>query len=317
MMRLRKLRCLLPATAVICLTLLRADRAGGAAGYVSAPAQTREALIRYGLELVRHTNTLIGPQAGSQSMRYGGNGLDCASCHRAAGTLPGGLPLTDAVVHYPVYRARSGLVVTLADRIEECMTRSMNGRMLPPDSQEMAGFLAYISSLGASPPRPAPAEKLPELNRAADPGHGKEVFSRVCAACHGAEGAGRTVSRPGALTMTLAPPLWGAQSFNDGAGLNRLIAAARFIHANMPPGARPDRPVLNVDESWDVAGYVLSQPRPHKAGLDADFPKRLEKPADVAYGPYIDGFSPAQHRFGPFAPIRARLRQLQQQAASR
>jgi thiosulfate dehydrogenase len=46
------------------------------------------------------------------------------------------------------------------------------------------------------------------------------------------------------------------------------------------------------------------------AGLDRDLPNRLEKPVDSAYGPYADGFPQEQHKFGPFAPIRARVEEL-------
>jgi len=54
--------------------------------------------------------------------------------------------------------------------------------------------------------------------------------------------------------------------------------------------------------------YVESQVRPHKAGLEHDFfSDLLDKPVDTAYGPYADHFSEAQHKYGPFAPIRAEL----------
>jgi hypothetical protein len=34
------------------------------------------------------------------------------------------------------------------------------------------------------------------------------------------------------------PPLWGPDSFNDGAGMNRLLTSTRFIHQNMRSGLR-------------------------------------------------------------------------------
>jgi thiosulfate dehydrogenase len=33
-------------------------------------------------------------------------------------------------------------------------------------------------------------------------------------------------------------------------------------------------------------------------------------PADTPYPPYADGFSQAQHKYGPFAPIRASIEKL-------
>jgi thiosulfate dehydrogenase len=55
----------------------------------------------------------------------------------------------------------------------------------------------------------------------------------------------------------------------------------------MPIGTTWQQPVLSVEDSWDIAAFV-------KAHLDRDFPVRTEKPADAAYGPYLDGFSREQ-----------------------
>jgi thiosulfate dehydrogenase len=73
--------------------------------------------------------------------------------------------------------------------------------------------------------------------------------------------------------------------------------------------------VLTDEEAYDVAAYLISQERPEKANLDKDFPIRLQKPIDTPYGPYADGFSLAQHTFGPYGPIRAKVQELA--AASR
>ena len=78
----------------------------------------------------------------------------------------------------------------------------------------------------------------------------------------------------------------------------------------MPHGADYLHPQLPPEDAWDIAAYMLSQPRPHKAGLDKDYPDLLEKPVDTAYGPYADGFSEQQHKYGPFAPIPAALARL-------
>ena len=58
------------------------------------------------------------------------------------------------------------------------------------------------------------------------------------------------------------PPLWGDGSFNSGAGMGHLATAAAFIHANMPVGSDYREPILTVQEAWDVAAFVTSQPRP-------------------------------------------------------
>ncbi len=43
------------------------------------------------------------------------------------------------------------------------------------------------------------------------------------------------------------PPLWGADSYNDGAGMARNITAAWFVHANMPQGATFADPLLSPE----------------------------------------------------------------------
>ena len=40
-----------------------------------------------------------------------------------------------------------------------------------------------------------------------------------------------------------------------------------------------DNPNLTVEQAWDIAAYVESQPRPALAGIDRDYPDRALKPA--------------------------------------
>jgi thiosulfate dehydrogenase len=62
------------------------------------------------------------------------------------------------------------------------------------------------------------------------------------------------------------PPLWGPDSFNDGAGMDRFDRAVVFIQQNMPRGVDPEHPQLTLQEAWDVAAFLKSRPRPHYAG---------------------------------------------------
>jgi thiosulfate dehydrogenase len=92
--------------------------------------------------------------------------------------------------------------------------------------------------------------------------------------------------------------------------MSRLLTAAAYAMHNMPIGTVFDAPVLTDEQAYDVAAYIVSQKRPEKANLDKDFPIRLQKPVDTPYGPYADGFSVEQHKFGPFGPIRAKVQEL-------
>ncbi len=78
-----------------------------------------------------------------------------------------------------------------------------------------------------------------------------------------------------ALGQTVFPPLWGAQSFNWGAGMHRINTAASFIKYNMPlgkPGTLSDR------DAWDVAAFMNSHERPQDPRLvDGSVEKTRQK----------------------------------------
>ena len=273
------------------------------------------AQVRRGRDLITATYAHIGPEVSDAPRRYAGNNLACTNCHLEAGTKKFGLPIFGLFELFPQYSARLGAEITIEDRVNSCMVRSMNGRELPNDSPEMQAIVAYIKFLssGVAPGQILPglgAGAMPELKRAADPVRGKAIYVNACQACHNTDGSGIRRSLPTTDLGYMMPPLWGPDSFNDGAGMARLITAANFLHFNMPHGADYLNPQLSVEQAWDVAAFVVSMPRPKKAGLDKDFPDLLKKPVDTPYGPYADGFSEQQHKYGPFAPIRAALAKL-------
>lgn len=316
----------------IAALLLTAFTAPAGAQHVNAPADPdwsvpeigalpdddHGRLVRRGRDLVTATYAHIGPAVADVSKRYAGNNLACTNCHLNAGTKKFGLPLWGLWDRFPQYSARTGSEITIEDRINSCMMRSMNGKPLPDHSPEMNAFVAYIKFLSSGMKKGEfltgmGAGEMPFLKRAADPVRGKDVYARACAMCHGADGRGVLRSRELPNFGYLMPPLWGPDSFNDGAGMARLITAANFVHFNMPNGTSYTRPRLTQEESWDVAAYVISQPRPSFAARGKDFPDLLQKLIDTPYGPYADGFTQKQHEFGPFGPIRAAIAKLRAQ----
>lgn len=271
------------------------------------PAGISSATEEYGKRLVAQTTELLGPDVADPKMRYTESRLACASCHIGAGLEPGNLSLVAAMSRYPRISPRSGGNETIQDRINGCMTRSMNGHPLAEDSPEMIAMVSYLRFLadedaatGASHRKAhePPAFKAP--NRAADLEAGQRVFQQRCAACHQQDGQGLPAA-PDLVHGYVFPPLWGPNSFNDGAGLHRVLTAARFIKAKMPLGSAN----LDDDQAFDVAAFINSKPRPEMSGLDRDYPNRSKKPVDTSYGPFADSFPVQQHRFGPFAPIEA------------
>jgi thiosulfate dehydrogenase len=269
-------------------------------------------LVKHGYLLFTDTANEIGPAASDSTKRFAGNNLTCQNCHLSGGTQPYAMPLIGVWGQFPQYRAREGAVDTLEDRINGCMERSMNGRALPLGSHEMRAFSAYMRWLSTGIPdgaklRGAGTLRIKEPERTANLRRGSEIFSQICAACHGANGLGQRAQTGFGYQF---PPLWGPDSYNNGAGMGRLLTAAAYAMHNMPIGTAFSAPVLTDEDAYDVAGYIISQNRPEKANLDKDFPIRLQKPIDTPYGPYVDGFGIEQHKFGPFGPIRARVQEL-------
>jgi thiosulfate dehydrogenase len=220
-------------------------------------------LIRYGSQLVGDTARHIGKSATDPAKRYAGNNLTCSHCHINSGLKPFGIPLVSTFATFPMMVDEN--VMTLAQRINHCMTRSMNGSPLPDDSREMEAFIAYLKFIGTGTPEGVRVAGmgLPPLRkpaRAPDHVEGANVYASHCMKCHKDNGQGEPAMAP-AFGYEI-PPLWGDGSFNSGAGMSRIGTAAAFIHANMPVGADYLGPILTVQEAWDVAAFVTSQPRP-------------------------------------------------------
>jgi thiosulfate dehydrogenase len=270
-------------------------------------------LVKYGYALMTDTANLIGPSASDPAMRYSGNNLTCQNCHLNAGTQAYSMPLVGVWGQFPQYRGREGEIGTLEERINGCMDRSMNGVRLPLDGREMKAYLAYMKWLSTGIADGAKlvgagTMRIAEPKRAADPKRGGEVFEQTCVVCHGKDGQGKHAATGNGYQF---PPLWGPDTYNDGAGMTRVLTAAAFVRHNMPLGTTFDAPVLSDEDAYDVAAYINSMARPTKAGLDKDFPNKLQKPIDTPYGPYADGLPAEQHKYGPFDPIRAKVRELQ------
>jgi thiosulfate dehydrogenase len=201
-----------------------------------------------------------------------GNGLNCTSCHLAAGTKPRASAWIGITAKFPQYSERHGRVITLQQRINDCFQRSMNGKALDENSSAMKSILAYMGSLSDAGGMKPAVFGFGDLNEKliANAGNGKMIFSARCAACHGANGQGVKSGTGYAI-----PPLWGADSFNDGAGMARTYTAAAFVKQNMPPGSVT---ALTDQDAIDVAGFFAHQPRPIYSGKSSDWPNGGKPP---------------------------------------
>jgi thiosulfate dehydrogenase len=222
------------------------------------------ASVRRGLALLRNTRDSLP--------RSVGNRLQCVSCHPRDGTQPNAMPWVGVYARFPQYRSRSGTIQIIEDRVNDCFERSMNGKRLGTTSRDMRDIIAYMAFLSIGYPVGAAVagQSFPRIGPVnGDTTRGGGAFQAKCARCHGPDGAG----------TALAPPLWGRDSYNIGAGMARVQTLAAFLHELMPQ----DNPrTLTVQEAYDLAAYVNSRPRPDFPGKELDWPNG-DPPPDVAY----------------------------------
>lgn len=263
----------------------------------------KDTMVRYGRELIEKTSYYFGPHGTVAQIT---NGMNCQNCHLDGGTVPWGNNYGAVASMYPQFRARSGGLETIAKRISDCMERSLNaGKAIDSNSKEMKAIIAYMNWLGDGIPKNKKPKgsgimNIPYLDRAADPEKGQKVYTNKCQRCHGTNGQGQIKTDGIGYGY---PPLWGDNSYNTAAGLYRISRFAGYVKNNMPFGeVQYHNPQLTDEEAWDVSAFVNSQPRPSKI-FQEDWPDISKKPVDHPFGPFADGFSETQHKYGPFKPI--------------
>ena len=217
-------------------------------------------MIKLGETLMRETNT--HPLTAKYIKQ---SGLTCDSCHPDAGKKKApGATFIGTAASFPTYNHRDGGIVTLQDRINSCFMRSMNGFRLPANSEPLLAMVAYITWLSdglpvhMNPDRAVshynasfPNPSIVKLAWAGedDPEAGKPLYEKMCADCHGTDGAGDDS----------APPVWGPTAYNQGAGMYRNVAGGSWVQFNMPPG---EEFTLSDQQALDIMAYINSNPHP-------------------------------------------------------
>ena len=234
--------------------------------------------------------------ARTHASAFVGNSLACKNCHMDNGRRANSSPMWAAWVSYPQYRKKTGTINTMEDRIRACFLYSMNapnspsGGPPPRDSdiyRDLESYFHWLANGAATGTRMKGAGyPTPPLSNAGyDPARGAQVFTAKCTACHGADGQG--AKQPDGKIVY--PPLWGARSYNWGAGMARVDLAAGFIRANMPfdqPGT------LSDSQAWDVAAFIDSHERPkdpRQTGTVAQNAKANFSGQKSYYGANVDG----------------------------
>ncbi|HEY6952147.1 MAG TPA: c-type cytochrome [Bacteroidota bacterium] len=237
-----------------------------------------------------------------ESSRFTGGAMSCNNCHPNGGQREKALPLVGVDLAFPEYNKRAGRDFSLEERIIGCLMRSVNatgtknqgvllrhenelsGATLTAESEETQSLAAYIRwlSVGRTIPTDIPWRGHNTLPSSAlipisklDTKLGQQLYTENCSSCHGTDGQGVAIGdkKPG--------PLWGPNSWNDGAGAARTYTLAGMIR-NWMPYLHPGK--LSDEEAQHIAAYITSKPRPQFPFKDKDY--RKEKiPVDAVYYP--------------------------------
>jgi thiosulfate dehydrogenase len=242
--------------------------------------------IRWGYQIFTDTP--------KHARRFVGGKMSCANCHLNAGQRERALPIVGVAGMFPEYNARAARLISLADRVVDCFLRSENatGQSLDdpptPTSKEVLALSAYIAWISKGQPvgrnpswrgqNAIPQAKLLPLNQL-DAKHGEAIYRERCTSCHGDDGQGKEIGGPVPNSAKRAGPLWGPESWNDGAGAARVYTLAGIIRYTMPyldPGGLTD------EDAQHVAAFITAQPRPEYPYKSRDYAGG-KVPVDAVY----------------------------------
>jgi thiosulfate dehydrogenase len=217
-----------------------------------------------------------------------GGKVSCINCHLNAGQRDRALPLVGVAGMFPEYNNRAARLISLPDRIVDCFMRSENGtghdavQHPTTTSKEVLAVAAYVTwlsrgyAVGANPSwrnkNAIPAAQLIPIDKL-DVGKGEAIYTERCTSCHGVDGQGVQIGDK------KAGPLWGPESWNDGAGAGRVYTLAGIVRYTMPylnPGSLTD------EEAQQVAAFINSKPRPKYPYKERDY-VGSKVPVDAVY----------------------------------
>jgi thiosulfate dehydrogenase len=223
-----------------------------------------------------------------EAPQFTGGKVACINCHLNAGQRERALPVVGIAGMFPEYNNRAARLISLPDRVVDCFMRSENATghgedtSVSPTSKEVLAVTAYLTWLskgygvGANPAwrnkNAIAPDKLIPVDKI-DKSAGEAIYNERCTSCHGADGQGVQIGDK------KAGPLWGPDSWNDGAGAARVYTLAGIVRYTMPylnPGSLTD------EEAQQVAAFVTSKPRPVYPFKQRDY-NGSKVPPDAVY----------------------------------
>jgi len=249
-----------------------------AVGQAEYPKGKLEEVIKLGEDILIHTDT------NPISKSYVNSKLQCVNCHRKGrngkvGTSERIGTFIATATAFPAYSKRHNDIISLQNRIDGCFQRCLGGDKSIVNTKVGIAVESYITWLsqgkpihmnGIAPRTPLKTKfwsdnvkkfkilfkKVTHKNYL----HGKKLYEKKCASCHGKTGDGN-----GSF-----PPLWGKDkngqwlSYTADGSMAKLQNGATWIQDNMPLG-KPN--TLTDQETVDIALYINAQDRADYKGF--------------------------------------------------
>ena len=114
-------------------------------GWNKYQIKPEDSLARLGHDLIENTSYYFGPKGKIATTT---NGMNCQNCHIQGGIIPWGNNFSAVIISYPRFSTRSGKIMSISRRINDCFERSLNGMAIDTTSLEMRAIIAYMHWIG-------------------------------------------------------------------------------------------------------------------------------------------------------------------------
>src|SRR5664279_3057289 len=114
-------------------------------GWNKYQIKPEDSLVRLGHDLIENTSYYFGPKGTIASIA---NGMNCQNCHIQSGITPWGNNFSAVISTYPRFSYRSGKMMSISRRVNDCFERSLNGIAIDTNSREMKAIIAYMHWIG-------------------------------------------------------------------------------------------------------------------------------------------------------------------------
>jgi thiosulfate dehydrogenase len=184
---------------------------------------------------------------------------------------------------------------------------------IPNNSKEMRAMVSYINWLGKNTKKNMNMENtkldnnIPLPNRESNPTQGKALYTIMCASCHGTKGLRSKKPNFDLGAGYQFPAIAEKDAYDDGGHMYMIPLLTAFLYTNMPLGSSHEKPILKIEDAYDIAAFVNSgldrkynrnrvlfypmpKFRPEGFAIPENFKVNKNKYEKARFGPFLSNF---------------------------